>query len=167
MLEEWILGVDMVSQGGFLDTRASYLIDIIISFLVTLPIATICSIFFVKRGYIKIHQFLQISLFFITIGSLSIFAYTVHYIEGFDYLIRKSSINPNMAFAILTIHVLSVITATMTWFLTIFYAINDKKRRALPGVYSGPHRRAGWRVLLSIVMVSITSLGIYWVLYIA
>ena len=166
MLEQWILGLDILSQGGFLDTRATFLIDSIVSFLVTLPIIIMISIFFAKRGYIKIHQFLQISLLSISIGALALFAYSVHYVEGFESLIQQSSMGAKGAFVILTVHVTTVVISILIWFLTIVYALNDRKRRALPGVYSEPHGRAGRRVLLGIVMMALTSLSIYWVLYI-
>ena len=167
MLEQSILELDILSQGGFLGTRATFLIDIIVSFLVILPIIVMISIFLVKRNYIKIHQFLQVSLFLISISALALFAYSVHYVEGFEYLIQKSSVGAKEAFVILTVHVTTVVITILIWFLTIFYALNDRKRRALPGVYSEPHKRAGRRVLLGIVMMALTSLTIYFVLYIA
>ena len=166
MFEEFILELDMLSQ-GFLNTRATILIDGIISFLVMLPIIIMISILFAKRGYIKIHQSLQVSLLLMTISALALFAYSVHYVEGFESLIQKSSIGAKETFIVLTVHITVVTITILIWFLTIFYALNDKKRRALPGVYSEPHGRAGRRVFLAIVMMALTSLSIYWVLYIA
>ena len=167
MLEQWILGVNILSQGSFLGTRATFLIDTIVFFLVTLPIIVMVSIFFAKRNYIKIHQFLQISLLLMTISALALFAYSVHYVEGFESLIQSSSIGVREAFVILTLHITTVTITILIWFLTIFYALNDKKRKALPGVYSESHKRAGQRVFVAIVMMALTSLSIYWVLYIA
>ena len=167
MLEEWILGGDILSQGGFLGTRAPFLIDIIVSFLVALPIFIMISIFLAKRNYIKIHKLLQFSLLLISIISLALFAYSVHYIEGFESLLNQSSISSKEAFIILTIHITTVVITILIWLLTIFYALNDRKRRALPGVYSKAHGVAGRRVLFGIVMMALTSLSIYWVLYIA
>ena len=167
MLEQWILGLDILSQGGFLDTRATFLIDSIVSFLVTLPILIMISIFFAKRNYIKIHQFLQVSLLLMSMSALALFAYSVHYVEGFEFLLQQSSVGAKGAFVLLTVHVTTVVITILIWFLTIVYALNDRKRRALPGVYSEPHGRAGRRVLLGIVMMALTSLSIYWVLYIA
>jgi len=167
MLEQWILGLNMVSQGSFLGTRATFFIDTIISFLVLLPMLIMISIFFAKKNFIKIHQFLQLSLLLITISTLALFAYSVHYVEGFESLLQQSSVGAKEAFVILTVHVTTVVISILIWFLTIVYALNDRKRRALPGVYSEPHRKAGQRALLSIVMMALTSLSIYWVLYIA
>ena len=167
MLEQWILGLDIVSQSGFLGTKATFMVDATVSFLVTLPIVIMISIFFAKRDYIKIHQFLQVFLLLATISALAMFAYSVHYIDGFESLIQKSSVSAKEAYIILTLHVTTVVITILIWFLTIVHALNDKKRRALPGVYSEPHRRAGRRVLLGIVMMVITSLSIYVVLYIA
>ena len=167
MLEEWILGSEILSQGGFLGTRATFLIDIIVSFLVTLPIFIIISIFFAKSNYIKIHQLFQVFLLLLSMGSLALFAYSVHYIEGFDTLLQQSSVGIKKVFTLLALHITIVIITILMWVLTIFYALNDRKRRALPGVYSKAHGRAGRRVFSAIVLMALTSLSIYWVLYIA
>ena len=166
MLEQWTLGLDMVSQGSFLGTRATFMIDTIISFFVILPIIIMISILFAKRDYIKIHQFLQISLLLITIGALVLFVYNIYYIEGFKSIIPKSSVGTKEAFIVLTLHITTAIITILIWSLTIFYALNDKKRRALPGIYSEQHKRAGRQVLLAIIMLSLTSLSIYFMLYI-
>ncbi len=166
MLEQWILGLDIVSQSGFLGTRATFLIDTIISFLVMLPIIIMISIFIAKRDYIKLHQFIQFSLLLTTIGALALFFYNVNYIYGFENTIQQSSIDRKEFFTLFTIHVIIVIIAILIWSLTIFYAFNDNKRRALPGVYSKTHKRAGRKALFSIILMVFTSLIIYWVLYI-
>jgi len=167
MLEEFILELDMLSQ-GFLNTRATILIDGIISFLGMLPIIIMISILFAKRGYIKIHQSLQVSLLLMTISALALFAYSVHYVEGFESLIQQgSSMGVREAFILLTIHITTVVITLLIWSLTIFYAYSDVKRRALPGLYSETHRRAGRRVLLGILLISLTSISIYWILYMA
>ena len=167
MLEQWILGLDIVSQSGFLGTRATFLIDTIISFLVLLPIIIMISIFLAKINYIKITQSIQISLLLITIGALALFTYSVYYVYGFDSLLQQSSVGAKEAFIVLILDVITVVITILIWLLTTVYALNDIKRRALPGVYSEPHKRAGKRVLLAMVMMSFTSLSIYWVLYIA
>ena len=167
MLEQWILGLDILSQGGFLGTRATFLIDSIVSFLVTLPIIIVISIFLAKKNYIKIHQFFQVSLLLISISAVTLFAYSVHYLEGLESLLQQSSVDSKEAFVLLTIHITTVVITISIWFSTIIYACNDRKRRALPGVYSESHRRVGRRVLLAIIVMAFTSLSIYWVLYIA
>ena len=166
MLEQFILKLDIVSQVGFLGTRATFMIDAIVSFLVLLPIIIMISIIFAKRNYIKIHQFLPVFLLLTTISALAMFAYSVHYMDGFESLIQKSSLDAKEAYVILTMHVTTVVITILIWFLTIFYALNDKKRRALPGVYSESHRKAGQRVIFAIFLMVLTTIGIYWVLYI-
>ena len=166
MLEQWILGLGMASQDGFLGTRATFMIDIIISFLVVLPIIIMISISLAKRDF-KINQFIQIFLLITTIGALALFAYSVHYVEGFESLIQQSGVGAKEAFVVLIVHVTMVVITILIWFLTLFHAINDGRRRALPGVYSESHKRAGRRVLFGIIIMAITSISIYWILYIA
>lgn len=167
MLEQWILGADVMFQDGFLLTRAPFYADSIISFLALLPIFIIISVLLVRREYYKTHQALQIFLFLLTICSLFALFYMINYKEGFDVLLQKSSVEAFEASTFLILYIITVIVSITMWFFTIFYALNDRKRKALPGVYSKSHAKAGKRVFISILFLSATSVGIYWILFMA
>jgi putative membrane protein len=168
MVEEYFfLLIDYINTAGFLETRASFGIDIIVTFLALLPILSGISIFFAIRKKLKLHQFTQFLLFFLSLISLILFAYNVYYQEGFDLLLEESSINGVMALIILVLHiVISMISLTL-WIFALIYALSDKKRMALPGLYSVSHAQAGKRVFKGIVLISLSSIGIYWVLFVA
>lgn len=159
--------LSQLEVAGFLGTRASFYVDIIISFLALLPILSALSIVFAIRKYLKLHQFTQFLLFFLTLTSLSLFAYFVHYLNGFDNLVTKSSIDATTISILLVVHVMVSILTLVYWLFSLMNALADKKRRALPGVYSESHATAGKRVFKSIVVTAGTSVALYWVLFIA
>lgn len=168
MIEEYFAFViDQLALPGFWETRASVYIDIIVSFLVILPLLSGLSIFFAIRKYLKIHQVTQFLLFFFTLVALSLFAYFVHYLNTFNLLLENSKIDETQALVLLGIHITISIVTLVLWFFTLMYALSDKKRRALPGVYSESHAKSGKRVFKGIILMAISSFSIYWVFFIA
>jgi putative membrane protein len=165
MSESLLNIVNMLQTTGFLETRASLYMDIIITFMGMLPILIGFSIFMAKRGALKFHQFLQLLFFFLTLISLSLFAYSVHYMFGLTLLIEESSISSVQLYMILLLHIFLSITTMVMWFFTLIYALEDRKRRALPGLYSENHRKSGWRTFLGIFLTSLSSLVLYGVLF--
>jgi len=167
MSEDFIVVVDMLTKAGFLETRASLYMDIMVSFLASLPFLIGLSIIFAMKRYHKLHKFTQVLFFILTSSILAFFAYIVHYQEGFDTLLKSSNIDPTHALLFLIVHIVIAISTITLWMFTLLYAIEDKKRRALPGVYSDSHRRAGRRVFLGILFTSLTAVGVYWMLFVA
>jgi putative membrane protein len=168
MVEEYFfLLVEYVNKAGFLETRASFGIDVLVTFLALLPILSGISIFFAIRKKLKLLQFTQFLLFFLTIIALILFAYIVHYKEGFESLLQKTSIDGAMALGILVLHIVISIISLTLWMFALIYALSDKKRMALPGVYSVSHAQAGKRVFKGIFLIALSSSSIYWVLFMA
>jgi uncharacterized membrane protein YozB (DUF420 family) len=166
MIEEYFFPlIEYIDKAGFLETRASLGIDVIVTFLALLPILSGVSIFFAIRKKLKLHQFTQFLLFFLTLIALILFAYIIHYKEGFELLLQESNLDSSIAFLALILHVvISIITLTL-WMFALMYALSDRKRRALPGVYSESHAQAGKRVFKAIVLTALSSASIYWVLF--
>ncbi len=159
--------LDKLAVAGFLGTRASLLLDIIVTFLALLPLFTGISIMFATRRELRLHQVTQFLLFFLMLIILLLFAYVVHYKTGFEALLQESTINPTIAFIGLIIHiVISLVTFTL-WMFALLYALSDKKRRGLPGVYSMSHANAGKRVFKFILLTALSSVSIYWMLFMA
>lgn len=168
MIEEYCtFFISHLELAGFLESRASFYIDVIISFLALLPILSGVSIVFAIRKHLKLHQITQFLLFFLTLIALSLFAYFVHCLYGFDTLVAKSSIDATKVSILLVVHVIVSILTFVIWLFALIYALSDRKRRALPGVYSESHARTGKRVFKSIVLTALTSVALYWVFFIA
>ncbi len=157
--------VEYMDGIGFLKTRAPLYIDIIISILILSPLLSGLSIWFAIRKLLKLHQFTQFLLFFFMVITLGLFAYGIHFKEGFNLLLEKSAIDNLQAVIILFAHILISTTTVILWIFALIYAVSDKKRRALPGLYSESHARTGRRVFVGIILTAFSSLAIYWMLF--
>ena len=168
MLEEYLaFTISQLDSSGFFETRASLSIDIIVSFLAMLPLLSGISIFLAIRKYLKLHQVTQLLLFLLSLVFLGFFAYIVHYREAFDLLLQESSIDKITILVLLVVHSFIAFVTLVFWFFVLIYALSDSRRRALPGVYSESHRKAGKRVFMAIVLTAISSVSIYWILFVA
>lgn len=167
MLEEYITYIGSeVGNIGFFNTKAKLCMDVVISYLVLLPVLSAVSIYFAIINYLKLHQLTQFLLFFLTLSALVAFGYIVHFMEGFDVLVSKSTMDASNILLILCLHVIMAITTLSLWLFTLLYALSDKKRRALPGFYSQSHRNSGKQVFKAIFLLALTSSSVYWMLFI-
>ena len=167
MEEYFTFILEQLARIGFLGTRASLYMDLIVLFLVMLPILSGISIFFAIRQRLKLHQVTQFLLFFLTLIALGLFTYIVYYNKGFEFLLHESNINTTTAFILLVGQAVISFTTLVLWLFALLYALSDRKRRALPGLYSQSHAKAGKRVFKSILLTSLSSVASYWILYVA
>jgi len=159
--------LEQLSMVGFWKTTATLYMDLMVSFLAMLPILSGISILFVLRQSLKLHQFTQFLLFFLTVIFLGFFAYVAYVSKSFVLLMNGSPIDHTLVVIALVTYVVIVLSTLFFWMLALMYALSDKKRRALPGLYSQSHIKAGKRVFNGIVLMSLSSIGIYWMLFLA
>jgi uncharacterized membrane protein YozB (DUF420 family) len=141
--------------------------DIIVIIVGLLPFLIVLTIWFAKNKMYKWHRFLQTVLFLVTIIALIYFKYGMYTAGGFEFYMKGSSIDLTMAFYFLVFHVIIASITLILWFITMKFASADKKRRALPGLYSRDHKKSGKRLAFAISLTSITGIGVYYILFIA
>jgi cellulose synthase/poly-beta-1,6-N-acetylglucosamine synthase-like glycosyltransferase len=165
---EWlaVLSIEQLMEIGFWDTRATLYIDIIVTYLMILPLLIGLSIYAAILERFKFHQVTQFLLFTMTLFALASFAYYVHFIVGFHELIEQNKVNYMYALLVLGFHIVIAIVMLVLWFFTLSYAVSDYKRRGLPGVYSASHKQSGRRVVYAIVLSSLSTALLYWVFFI-
>jgi len=152
---------------GFLSTRATYYMDGIVVYFLLLPFLVGFSIFLaIQRSY-KLHRFTQALFFMLTTVALALFHYGIHMIEDFEALMSISSVSYVYGYSLLIVQtVLSAVTLIL-WLSTRLFAIEDRRRKGLPGLYSHSHKRSGRKVFLAIFLTTLSTTYLYWVLYIA
>lgn len=160
-----ILSIDQWMVIGFWETKATLYIDIVVTYLVALPIFVALSIYAARQEFYQLHKTVQILLFSTTSLTLALFAYYVHFIVGFDALLKQSRLDASYAFLVLVIHILLSVGTMIFWLFTLSYAISDYKRYALPGVYSEAHKRSGRRVFYAIIATSVSTMILYWIFF--
>ena len=152
---------------GFLGTRAPYYMDGIIVYLLLLPILILFSIFSATNRQYSLHRFMQTVLFTLTLIALIAFNYGIHMVENFDKLMAISSVNYNLAFYLLIIQTVLSMLMLILWISTLLFAISDRRRKALPGLYSRSHKISGRRTFMVIILSIVTTACFYWMVYIA
>jgi len=159
--------MEYMFQAGFLGTRAPLFMDEFILVVALLPFLIGASIWLAIKEFHKWHRILQTSLFIITLGALIYFEYGIQVGGGFSHYIKESSINPEFASNFLIFHIVIASITIVMWALIVHFATADRKRRALPGLYSNAHKKSGRRVAVMILLTSITGIIVYWMLFIA
>lgn len=155
-----------ISEIGFLGTKALFYTDIVLVYMLILPFLIFFSIWLaMERKYI-LHKVTQVLLFFITLGMLLLFYYEMYLLKVFDDLLIIGNSESTQSFYFLLLHLLISFITVILWKSTILFASADKKRRALPGLYSRTHKTAGKRVAFGIFLVSVTVGILYWMLYV-
>jgi len=159
--------LEQLSMVGFWKTTATLHMDLMVSFLAMLPILSGISILFAIRQSLKLHQFTQFLLFFLTVVFLGFFAYVTYVSKTFELFVNGSTIDHSLVVIALVTYAVIVLSTLFLWMLALMYALSDKKRRALPGLYSQSHAKAGKRVFNGILLMALSSIGIYWMLFLA
>jgi len=155
-----------ISQIGFLGTKAFFYTDIVLVYIIMLPFLMLFSIWFVMKHQYILHKVTQFLLFFITLGMLLLFYYEMYVSKVFDDLLIIGNTDSTQSFYFFLFHLIIILVTFILWKSTILFGSADKKRRALPGLYSRSHKTAGKRVMIGIVFLSF-SLGIlYKMLYV-
>jgi len=136
--------LEYLLQSGFWETKAPYFIDFIIVYLISLPILMSLSIMFATKRMFTLHKLTQTVLFLLTLPALISFNYTIYIAESFKsrelfYLfIAESSLS---------------IVLSILWLSVLLFALEDRRRRGLPGLYSTSHRKSGKRVFMVMLLV--------------
>jgi putative membrane protein len=159
--------MEYMFQAGFLGTRAPLFMDEFIVVVALLPFLIGASIWFAIKESYKLHRIMQTLLFVITLGILIYFEYGIQVGGGFSHYIKDSSINPDFAYKFLIFHIIIASITLVMWAFIVHFATADRKRRALPGLYSNAHKKSGRRVAFMILLTSLTGIGVYWMLFIA
>ncbi|NOZ90877.1 MAG: DUF420 domain-containing protein [Epsilonproteobacteria bacterium] len=159
--------MEYMFQTGFLGTRAPLFMDEFLIIIVLLPFLIGLSIWFATREHYKLHRFFQTFLFIITLVILVYFEYGIHVGGGFSHYMKDSSIDENLAFYFLIFHIIIATITLIMWSFIIKFAIEDRRRRALPGLYSNSHKKSGKRVAFMILLTSLSAISLYWILFIA
>jgi len=157
--------LEQLSVVGFWKTNAPLHMDIMVSFLAILPILSGISILFATKKNLKLHQLTQFLLFFSMLVALVFFTYLAYSTKSFEIFIKSSSLDHTLVVMALIAHAIIVVSTVLLWMFTLMYALSDRRRRALPGLYSKSHAKAGKWVFNGILLTALSAIGIYWMLF--
>ncbi|RUM68236.1 MAG: hypothetical protein DSZ07_06970 [Sulfurovum sp.] len=139
---------------GFLGTSAPYFMDIILVYLLSLPILMTFSILLVGNRKYGLHRFTQTLLFLLTVFVLFIFNYEI-------YIVVEKEL-----FYLLLIELFFSIVILIMWLRVILFAVDDRRRKGLPGLYSSSHKKSGKRIFLVMLFMIFINTYLYWIVYV-
>jgi len=154
-------------QAGFWGTQAPVYMDIFLLMMVLLPLLMGIIIWQAIQQRYALHGFLQTITFLSVFVLLAYVEYTLYFEGGLSLYTQGESADAGMVFSFWLFHVFVAMVTMLLWFSTIWYARADRKRRALPGLYSKGHRRMGKIVAWSIFGLSLSVVLLYWMLFVA
>ena len=154
------------AQMGFLNTKAFFYTDIVLIYMCLFPFLLLFSVWLAIKERYLFHRLFQNLLFLVTLIMLLLFYYELFLSHTFDeFVVLGEDVSHNVYYLFI-FHLLVSMTTLILWISTMMFASADKKRRALPGLYSTTHKRAGGRVSIGVVLTSLTFIGLYWMLYV-
>jgi hypothetical protein len=133
--------MDFIIQKGFLGTNSPFFIDFSLIIMSILPLIMVGSIFLARKELIKLHIKIHISSFSLATIILSLNIY------GYIKLDVDSLQNPILFY----VYLIYLSISYIVWYRTIYFAMEDSRRRALPGLYSKFHKKSG---MFLIILVS-------------
>ena len=159
--------MEQLSVVGFWGTAAPLHMDVMVSFLAILPLLSGISIFLAMRQHLLLHQFTQFLLFVVTVVAVLFFSYVAYDTNTFEHVTQRSSVDHGLIVLALITHGIILFSTLLLWMFALIYALSDRKRRALPGLYSQSHAKAGKRVFMGIFLTALSAVGLYWMLFLA
>ena len=152
-------------ETGFLGTRAPFFMDFVMIMVAVLPILVAIAIAFSKKKNYQLHAVSQIILFVVAVVVVSYFEYGVRVGGGYEGFVQGSSVSHDYAFYVLIFHIVVALLGFGIWTHTLVRAYKDSKYNALPGLYSGSHKKAGKRAFIGIVLTAVTGIWVYILLF--
>lgn len=153
------------SEIGFLGTQAFFYMDVVLLYMVALPFLMMFSIWLIIKEYYFLHKLSQFLLFFMTLAVVIVFYYELYLSSVLSELLNEAKAW-NKEFCLLLFHFIISIITIVLWKSTILFASADRRRRALPGLYSRSHKSSGKRIAFGVLCISITTIILYRMFYV-
>jgi len=158
--------MDYMFQPGFLGTRAPFFMDFVMIMVALLPLLVLVAISFAKNRNYHLHRVSQTIIFVIALIVVGYFEYGVRMGGGYEGFVKGSSVSHHYAFYVLIFHIIVAIIGFIIWTHTLVTAQKDSKKKALPGIYSKAHKKAGKRAFMWILFTAITGIWVYILLFV-
>ena len=153
---------------GFLGTRASLMLDILVLVMLAVVVILGWSIYQVKfRRRFQLHKWTQLTLGAAVLVVVILFEIDIR-LHGWE--IRAAGIEGGRAPAIvwyaLYVHLVFAVSSLILWPVTIFLALRNFPNPPHPGVHSRVHVPLARVAALDMVMTTVTGWVFYWLAFV-
>ncbi|MCC7084750.1 MAG: DUF420 domain-containing protein [Pirellulales bacterium] len=153
---------------GFLGTRASVMLDLVVlTMILVLPVMG-WSIWQVRnrRRYV-LHKRVQLTLASILLVAVMAFEIDMQAISGWRQRAEPSPYWPSGVWASLNLHLVFSISTAAVWLYVVIGALRKIPQPPGPSAYSRRHRFWGWVAAVDMTLTAVTGWAFYWLAFVA
>jgi putative membrane protein len=157
---------------GFLGTRASVMLDVVVLAMAVLVPALGFSVYLVKyRRRYALHKTIQLTLGVVLLVTVAAFESEMRF-HGWRHRAAASPYGGNegsvdWVSTVLAIHLIFSVTAALLWFVVIVRALRNFPALPQPGPHSAWHRRFATLAAIDMVCTAVTGWVFYWLAFVA
>ncbi|MEX0587070.1 MAG: DUF420 domain-containing protein [Pirellulales bacterium] len=153
---------------GFLNTRASVMLDVVfLAMFVVLPVLA-WSIWLVKvrRNY-ALHKRVQLALGLVLLVAVTLFEVDMQFITQWELRAKPSPYFATWVYPSLYVHLAFAIPTALLWVYVIVQALRRFPQPPAPGEHSRQHIRWAWIAAIEMTMTALTGWAFYWLAFVA
>ena len=151
---------------GFLGTRASLMLDVVLLAMFAVIPVLFWSIWLVKcrRNY-TLHRRVQLLLGTALLVVVALFEIDVR-VYGWTHRAAESRYYGSWVRPVLYVHLVFAISTTVLWILVTVRALRRFAKPPAPGDHSSSHRRLGWIASIDMLLTAITGCLFYYLAFV-
>ena len=153
---------------GFLGTRASLMLDILVLAMFVVCLVLAWSIYQVRyRRRYQLHKWVQIVLGAVLLVAVILFEIDIR-IHGWEDRAAGAigGSAPTAALTALYVHLVFAVSSVILWPIVIFRAVRNFPVPPRPSAHSAWHVRWGWVAAIDMVMTTLTGWLFYWLAFV-
>ena len=168
-------GVEVRGIDGFLGSRASIGMDVVLVGLIALLPVMAWSIAAVRQGRYALHKRLQLFIVAALLAAIVVFEIDVRLVS--DWKLRAAGGPPwsdvpndwwpRGVLVALAIHLVFAISTLVLWAWVVWEALTRFPVPPAPGSHGPRHRRMAWLAALDLVATAVTGTIFYWLAFVA
>jgi len=152
---------------GFLQSRASLGMDIVLVGLVALLPVMAWSIGLARRGRYLLHKRLQLFITGALLLAILCFEIDVRLLSDWKTRAEPSPWWPGVVLASLGVHLVFATTTFVLWVWVVWEALARFPSPPVPGSHGRRHRLMARLAALDLVLTAVTGIGFYWLAFVA
>ena len=152
---------------GFLGTRASVGMDVVLVGLWLLLPVLAWSIMLVRRGSYAAHKTLQLVIAGALLAAIVVFEIDVRLVSDWKARARPSPWWPGGVLAMLGVHLVFAVSTLGLLSWVLWEALRRFPVPAAPGTHGPRHRRFGWLAAIDLMLTAVTGTIFYWLAFVA
>jgi len=159
--------MDYMFQPGFLGTRAPFFMDFVTLIVAFLPLLVGIAISLARHHKYDLHKTVQTGIFIVSVIVVGYFEYGVRLGGGYEAFVKDTHVSHNYLLFVLVLHIVISLVTLGLWAGTLYQARKSYARGGLlPGPDSLPHKKAGIRTFIGIVLTALTGIWLYLLLFV-